>query len=254
MLTKRIIACLDCVNGRVIKGVQFQNHEDMGLVENLAEKYSKTADELVLYNIASSAQGQTVNFKWVRQISKKVNIPFCVAGGIRTINDAKSILNNGADKISINTPALENPSIINEFSKAFGRQAVVIGIDTKLVHGNYVIYKNTGKVEKTQAVQKGLEEWILEVQDRGCGEIVINSIAHDGMKNGYEIPLLERLRKISTVPIIASGGAGTMQHFADVFQKASVDGALSASIFHKNIVEIPKLKSFLKEKSIPIRI
>lgn len=255
MLAKRIIACLDCINGRVIKGIQFKNHEDIGDAFALAKKYSDLQiDELVLYNISSSADGQTVSYDWIKSVSKNINIPFCVAGGIRTIHDADKILNNGADKISINTPALENPAIINEFVKAFGRQAVVVGIDTQKIDGKNIIYKNTGRVEKTASVEKPLEDWIYEVQDRGAGEIVINSIANDGMKNGYDVELLAKLRRVVNVPIIASGGAGTMQHFLDVFKIANVDGALAASIFHKNILDIHTLKQFLLENSIEIRI
>ena len=254
MLTKRIIACLDCSNGRVIKGVQFQNHEDIGDVKTLAQRYSNSADELVLYNIASSADGKTVSYQWIREISKSVNIPFCIAGGIRTLQDADNILNNGADKISINTPALENPVIINEFVKKFGSQAVVVGIDTKKINGINTIYKNTGKPEQMSSVKKTLEEWVTEVQERGAGEIVINSISSDGMRNGYDVSLLQDLRKIVKVPLIASGGAGTIQHFLDVFNLARVDGALAASVFHKEIISIDNLKQFLASQNIPMRI
>ncbi len=254
MLTKRIIACLDCNNGRVIKGIQFQNHEDIGDATTLAQKYSNSADELVLYNITSSADGKTVSYQWIRKISKSVNIPFCIAGGIRTLQDADNILNNGADKISINTPALENPKIIDEFVKKFGSQAVVVGIDTKKINGINTIYKNTGKPEQMSSVNKTLEEWVIEVQERGAGEIVINSINSDGTRNGYDIKLLQDLRKIVKVPLIASGGAGTMQHFLDVFNLAHVDGALAASVFHKEIISINNLKQFLASKNIPMRI
>jgi len=254
MLTKRIIACLDCNNGRVIKGIQFQNHEDIGDAITLAQKYSNSADELVLYNITSSADGKTVSYQWIREISKSVNIPFCIAGGIRTLQDADNILNNGADKISINTPALENPKIIGEFVKKFGSQAVVVGIDTKKINGINTIYKNTGKPEQMSSVKKTLEEWVIEIQERGAGEIVINSINSDGTRNGYDVSLLQDLRKIVKVPLIASGGAGTMQHFLDVFNLAHVDGALAASVFHKEIININNLKQFLVSKNIPMRI
>ncbi|MFT4967144.1 MAG: cyclase [Candidatus Deianiraeaceae bacterium] len=254
MLAKRIIACLDSVNGRVIKGTQFQNHQDIGCVMDLAEKYSNLhVDELVLYNIASSADNQTVSYRWIREISKKINIPFCVAGGIRTLQDAENILNNGADKISINTPALQCPEIIDNFVKRFGSQAVVVGVDTKKINNINVIYQNTGKANKTFADVKKLENWIMEVQDRGAGEIVINSIASDGMKNGYDITLLAQLRKKIKIPLIASGGAGSMEHFLEAFN-VGVDGALAASVFHKDIIYINKLKHFLKTHNIPIRI
>ncbi len=255
MLAKRIIACLDCIDGRVIKGIQFKNHEDIGDVAELAHRYSNfNIDELVLYNITSSADAKTVSYEWIRNISKNVNIPFCVAGGIRTLQDADKILNNGADKISINTPALENPDIINEFVKHFGSQAVVIGVDTKKVDDVHQIYKNTGRPEKTMPSQKTLQKWVAEVQDRGAGEIVINTISSDGMRTGYDIKLLTMLREIVHVPMIASGGAGTMQHFLDVFSLANVDGALAASVFHKNIININELKNFLSQNKIPIRI
>lgn len=255
MLAKRIIACLDCIDGRVIKGVQFQNHEDIGDASELAQLYSAlNIDELVLYNIASSADGKTVSHEWIRNISKNINIPFCVAGGIRTIQDADKILNNGADKISINTPALENPSIINELVRLFGSQAIVIGVDVKESDGVYRIYKNTGRPEKTLAMDSNLFDWITQVQDRGAGEIVINSISSDGMRNGYNTELLSKLREITRVPLIASGGAGTMNHFLDVFIQSNVDGALAASVFHKKIIDVQNLKKFLSQNNIPIRL
>ena len=181
---------------KLSKECSLKNHEEIGNVKHLAQKYSNLqVDELVLYNIVSSAKNQTVSHKWIRDVSRAINIPFCIAGGIRTLKDAENILNNGADKISINTPALENPQIIDEFVKNFGSQAVVIGIDTKKVDNINIIYKNTGQPNLMSSSKKTLEEWVVEVQERGAGEVVINSINSDGMRNGYDILLLKKLRK-----------------------------------------------------------
>ena len=255
MLTKRIIPCLDIKDGRTVKGVNFEQIRDAGDPIELGAFYaSQGADELVFLDITATIEGRKTLSALVNKIAHCINIPFTVGGGIKTEEDVRVLLQNGADKISINTPALENPKIIDEFVKKFGSQAVVVGIDTKKINGINTIYKNTGKPEQMSAVKKTLEEWVMEVQERGAGEIVMNSINSDGTRNGYDISLLKGLRKIVKVPLIASGGAGEMQHFLDVFNLAHVDGARAASVFHKEIISIDNLKQFLASKNIPMRI
>ena len=209
MLTKRIIPCLDVKNGKVVKGVQFQNHKIVGDIVALAEFYSNQgADELVFYDITASSEQRVVNDLWVKQIAEKINIPFCVAGGIRELEDAEKILNTGADKISVNSPALETPNLINQLVKKFGQQCVVIGIDSLEVEDNYYVCQYTGDINKTRTLNKFTADWIQEVQDRGAGEIVLNCMNHDGVRKGYDIKQLSTMREITRIPLIASGGAG----------------------------------------------
>lgn len=255
MLTKRIIACLDVRDGRVVKGVQFKNHEDMGDIVELARHYSKSGvDELVFYDIAASARKSRVDRAWVSKIAREISIPFCVAGGIKSEEDARELLANGADKISINSPALKNPALIENLAKSFGTQCVVVGIDSfKDSEGNLKVYQLTGD-EKTAAHSgKFTLEWVKEVQKRGAGEIVLNMMNQDGLKTGYDLEQLALVRAICSVPLIASGGAGTKEHFLDAF-KIGVDGCLAASIFHKKLVDISELKIFLKNAGESIRI
>ena len=254
MLTKRIIPCLDVKNGKVVKGVQFQNHKIVGDIVALAEFYSNQgADELVFYDITASSEQRVVNDLWVKQIAEKINIPFCVAGGIRELEDAEKILNTGADKISVNSPALETPNLINQLVKKFGQQCVVIGIDSLEVEDNYYVCQYTGDINKTRTLNKLTADWIQEVQDRGAGEIVLNCINHDGVRKGYDIKQLSTMRKITRIPLIASGGAGDMQHFLAVFEEAAIEGALAASVFHKGQIEIDQLKKYLKSNHIEVR-
>ena len=254
MLTKRIIPCLDVKNGKVVKGVQFQNHKIVGDIVALAEFYSNQgADELVFYDITASSEQRVVNDLWVKQIAEKINIPFCVAGGIRGLDDAEKILNAGADKISVNSPALENLNLINQLVKKFGQQCVVIGIDSLEVEDNYYVCQYTGDINKTRTLNKLTADWIQEVQDRGAGEIVLNCINHDGVRKGYDIKQLSTMRKITRIPLIASGGAGDMQHFLAVFEEAAIEGALAASVFHKGQIEIDQLKKYLKSNHIEVR-
>ncbi len=251
MLTKRIIPCLDIRDGRVVKGVKFKNHRDMGDPAELAEIYSKNgADELVFYDITASPEGREVDLDWVNKVGKRISIPFAVAGGINSVESAKRVLNAGADKISINTPALNNPDLINELVSAFGSQCVVIGIDTK----NNEIYKNTGNPSKTTKEPWTLIDWIVEVQKRGAGEIVLNSMSQDGAKNGFNLELLREVKPYLKVPVIASGGAGEMKHFVEIFKENLADGGLAATIFHAGEVEIPDLKKYLKGKGVCVRI
>lgn len=254
MLAKRIIPCLDVKDGKVVKGVKFRNHRVVGDVYELSQRYrNEGADELVFYDITASSDQRVVDKAWIKEIASQLDIPFTVAGGIRTLKDAETILHYGADKISINSPALERPEFISELAEAFGTQCVVIGIDSKHEEGEQVVYLYTGDVTKTVKSKRRTMEWAKTVQSLGAGEIVLNCMDTDGVREGYDIPQLRELRQQVTIPIIASGGAGTMQHFTDVFKNADVDGALAATVFHENIIPIPALKKKLIDDGIPIR-
>lgn len=254
MLAKRIIPCLDVKNGKVVKGIQFNHHRVVGDMLELAEHYCQSgADELVFYDITASCDNRTVNREWIKQIAKKLNIPFCVAGGIRSLTDAENILNAGADKISINSPALENPDFINQLSEVFGTQCVVIGIDSLKMGNHYHVYQYTGDSNKTRDTGRETAAWIQEVQARGAGEIVLNCMNQDGSRQGYDFNQLTRMREITSLPLIASGGAGTMQDFVTVFKQANVDGALAASVFHSSAISIMQLKKILSNNQIEIR-
>lgn len=255
MLAKRIIPCLDVKNGVVVKGVKFKNHQIMGDILKYAQYYRDAgADELVFYDITASSDGRIVDKQWISKVAQILDIPFSVAGGIRSINDARVILNAGADKISINSPALENPQLISDLAKEFGSQCVVIGIDSHEHDGNYVVYQYTGDIKKTRATSRRTEDWVLEVQKLGAGEIVLNCMNQDGVKKGYDIQQLVKIRKLVHIPLIASGGAGMSSHFNDVFKNADVDGALAASVFHNNDIEIGELKKYLRSENIEVRI
>ncbi|EAK9882315.1 imidazole glycerol phosphate synthase subunit HisF [Campylobacter lari] len=255
MLTKRIIACLDVKDGRVVKGVQFKNHEDMGDVIELAKFYSQNGiDELVFYDITASAKNERINRAWVSKVAQNISIPFCVAGGIKSEDDAKELLANGADKISINSPALNDPDLISRLAKSFGVQCVVVGIDTfKDENNELLVYKYTGDESKSHHSGKKTLEWVKQVCELGAGEIVLNMMNQDGMRKGYDLDQLTKVRQICPVPLVASGGAGAKEHFLDAF-KLGVDGALAASVFHKKLIDIKELKLFLKDQGIQIRI
>lgn len=255
MLTKRIIPCLDVRNGRVVKGVQFRDHRDMGDILELAQRYAdEGADELVFYDITASSDGRVVDKSWIRKVARIIDIPFCVAGGIRSIDDARSILNDGADKISVNSPALERPEFITELASAFGKQCIVVGIDSREEDGRYVVYQYTGDASKTIQSKHDTVSWAKQVQELGAGEIVLNCMNQDGVRQGYDLKQLSLLREALTIPLIASGGAGSEQHFADVFQESGVDGALAASVFHSGQIPIPALKAYLKDSKIEVRL
>jgi len=255
MLTKRIIPCLDVKDGKVVKGVEFRNHKIMGDILELAAYYSAAgADELVFYDITASSEQRLVSPLWVHQIASSINIPFTVAGGIRSMEQAKSILNAGADKVSINSPALEQPDLINELSRNFGSQCVVIGIDSQWLIDDYYVYQYTGDENKTLNSRRKTSEWIKEVQDRGAGEIVLNCMQSDGVRTGYDLIQLEQMRSFCRVPFIASGGAGSLDHFVDVFLKSRVNGALAASVFHEKILAINEIKLALREQNIEVRL
>ena len=255
MLAKRVIPCLDVLNGLVVKGVQFKNHKIVGDIIELASRYAQEgADELVFYDIGASVNDKLVSSDWISQVSQSIDIPFCVAGGINSIKSAEERLAAGADKISINSPAIQRPGLINELTDSFGKQCVVIGIDTFQEGNKYRVKSFTGDPNKTKETGKITKEWVEEVISRGAGEIVLNCMNKDGVKQGYDIEQLSSIREICTVPLIASGGAGTIQHFIDVFKKTNVDGALAASVFHKSLINIQNLKEELDNSNIEVRL
>ncbi len=241
-------------DGRVVKGVRFRDHRVVGDIIELAERYRREgADELVFYDITASPDGRSVDRSWVDRVAAVLDIPFCVAGGIRSLRDAEEVLNYGADKISINTPALERPALIGELAKRFGSQCVVIAIDSQQLGADYHVYRNTGDPEKTAAAERLTLDWVREVQERGAGEIVLNCMNQDGVRKGYDLAQLRLVRADCRVPLIASGGAGAREHFAEVFEQARVDGALAASVFHSATINITELKQFLRERNIEVR-
>lgn len=238
----------------MVKGVQFRNHRVVGDIIELAERYCfEGADEIVFYDITASPDGRSVDRSWVDRVAAVIDIPFCVAGGIRSVADAEDVLHKGADKISINTPALESPVLINELARRFGSQCVVLGVDSREHDGNFHVYQFTGDPDKTAAAERSTLEWIAEAQDRGIGEIVLNCMNQDGVRKGYDNRQLRMVRERSHVPLIASGGAGAMSHFRDTFQTADVDGALAASVFHGAEINIGDLKRYLVDHAIDVR-
>ncbi|MDC9620599.1 imidazole glycerol phosphate synthase subunit HisF [Xenorhabdus sp. XENO-7] len=256
MLAKRIIPCLDVRDGQVVKGVQFRNHEIIGDIVPLAQRYAQEgADELVFYDITASSDGRVVDKSWVAKVAEVIDIPFCVAGGIKTTEEAGQILSFGADKISINSPALADPSLISRLADRYGVQCVVIGIDTWFDENSnsYRVYQFTGDEKRTTATQWQTLDWVNEVQQRGAGEIVLNMMNQDGVRNGYDLTQLKLVRDICSVPLVASGGAGTPEHFLDAFKLANVDGALAASVFHKQIINIGELKQYLATQGVEVR-
>jgi cyclase len=255
MLSRRIIPCLDVRDGRVVKGVRFRDHVDMGDILELSRRYRDAgADELVFYDISASPEGRTVDRNWIARVAALLDIPFCVAGGIRSVADARSALAAGADKISVNTPALERPELIAELADAFGVQCVVVGIDSlRDDDGEWRVRSHTGDPATLRAHARRTLDWVSEVQSRGAGEIVLNCMGSDGVRAGYDIGQLRAARAICAVPLVASGGAGTPAHFAEVFHDADVDAALGASAFHSGAIAIPALKNYLHEQGIEVR-
>lgn len=254
MLSKRIIPCLDVRNGDVVKGVKFKDHVVLGGIIELARRYRDAgADELVFYDITASAEKRSVDPTWVEKVAAEIDIPFCVAGGIRSVETAEKVLHAGADKISINTPALLRPQLIDELAKAFGSQCVVIGMDSALIGEDYHLWKFTGSTETIANAGRKTIDWIKEVQDRGAGEIVLNCMDADGTKAGYDLKQLKMARELSRVPLVASGGAGSAEDFEKAFSEAGADAALAAGIFHRGELAIPDLKEILKNRGVPVR-
>lgn len=250
MLTKRIIPCLDIKEGRTVKGINFESIRDAGDPVALASLYAQQgADELVFLDIAATNENRKTFSTLVREIARHINIPFTVGGGITSVEDASILLEAGADKVSINSSAVRNPQLIDEMAKAFGSQFVVVAIDAKKVINSWIVHTHGGK----KPTDKKLFSWAEEVQQRGAGEILFTSMDHDGTKNGFAIDALSKLNQLLSIPVIASGGAGNMGHFMDVFQLGKADAALAASIFHFGEVPLPDLKKYLKDRHISIR-
>ena len=251
MLTKRIIPCLDIKNGRTVKGVNFVDLKDAGDPVELAKKYAETgADELVFLDISATEERRATLIDLVRKVAAAINIPFTVGGGISSVADVDVLLRNGADKVSINSSAVKNPNLINEIAAKYGSQCVVVAIDAKQIDGDWIVHLVGGKV----STELNLFDWAKEVEQRGAGEILFTSMNNDGTKNGFANEALAKLSEIVNIPIIASGGAGTMEHFAETFITGKADAALAASVFHYQEIEIPELKRFLKNQSIAIRV
>lgn len=255
MLAKRIIPCLDVRDGRVVKGVKFRDHVDLGGILELAQRYRDAgADELVFYDITASAEKRSVDPRWVSDTAKVLDIPFCVAGGIRSVEDARRVLHAGADKVSINSPAIERPELIDELAAAFGSQCVVIGIDSAYENGDYFIWQYTGSEKTARSAGRRTLDWVREVQERGAGEIVLNCMGADGTKQGYDIEQLKAVRAITHVPLVASGGAGSFKDFYQALAFAGVDAALAAGVFHRGEISIPELKHELDHKGLVMRL
>jgi cyclase len=255
MLSRRIIPCLDVRDGRVVKGVRFRDHVVVGAIEELALRYrDEGADELVFYDITASPERRSVDCDWVGRVARLIDIPFCVAGGIRSVADAGRVLAAGADKISVNSPALERPALIGELADAFGVQCVVVGVDSlKDADGQWRVRQYSGDPSMTKSLGRRTLDWIEEAQRLGAGEIVLNCMGSDGARDGYDIEQLVAARALCQVPLVASGGAGAREHFAEVFRDADVDAALAASIFHRGDLAIATLKAFLRDEHIEVR-
>lgn len=250
-LSKRIIPCLDVKDGRTVKGVNFVDLRDAGDPVELAAQYAQQgADELVFLDITATHERRKTMIEMVKSVARQLNIPFTIGGGISEIADAEALLNAGADKISINSAAVRNPKLIEELAKAFGVQFVVLAVDTKYVNGKNMVHLNGGRL----ITELETENWIKQAENLGAGEILLTSMDHDGTKAGFDCGLLGKINNMINIPIIASGGAGTVDHFTEVFQKANVDAALAASVFHYGEILIPDLKQELKRNNIPVRI
>ncbi|MBU2020304.1 MAG: imidazole glycerol phosphate synthase subunit HisF [Bacteroidetes bacterium] len=251
MLTKRIIPCLDIKNGRTVKGVNFVDLRDAGDPVELAKIYSdEGADELVFLDISATEERRKTLVNLVREVAATINIPFTVGGGISSVADVEVLLQNGADKVSINSSAIKNPQLINDLANKFGSQCVVVAIDAKQVDGQWIVHLMGGKVP----TELNLFDWAVEVADRGAGEILFTSMDNDGTKNGFANEALAKLSTLVNIPIISSGGAGNMQHFVDSFNSGQADAALAASVFHFKEIEIKSLKQELRNNNIAVRL
>lgn len=250
MLSRRIIPCLDIKDGRTVKGTNFVDLRDAGDPVELALRYCEEgADELVFLDITATTEQRKTLARLVRDIATHINIPFTVGGGISTAEDVSLLLENGADKISLNTSAVKRPGLVDELARHFGSQCVVVAVDAKRIDGNWTVVTHGGR----KATPLSVSNWAKEVTERGAGEILLTSMEHDGTRNGFALEMTKQVSAIVPVPVIASGGAGTMEHFADVFQLAGADAALAASIFHFKEIPIPGLKRYLRQQNIPVR-
>ncbi len=234
--------------------MRFRDHRVVGGILELAGRYrDEGADELVFYDITASPEGRSVDRSWISRVGEVLDIPFCVAGGIRGVADAESILAAGAEKVSVNSPALERPSLIDDLARRFGSQCVVVGIDSLTAPDGWRVHQYTGDPSRSRDSARQTLDWVREVQSRGAGEIVLNCMNSDGVRQGYDIAQLRAVRSACAVPLIASGGAGSMDHFASVFREARVDGALAASVFHTAAIAIPELKAYLRGAGVEVR-
>ncbi len=251
MLTKRIIPCLDVKNGQTVKGINFLNIKEVGDAVELGAQYARDgADELVFLDITATNEKRKTLSELVSRIARNINIPFTVGGGISSVDDVSVLLNCGADKISVNTAAVRNPQLINDLAQNFGSQCVVLAVDTKFVDGEWLVYLNGGRIP----TEIRTKDWVKEAVDRGAGEILLTSMNNDGTKDGFAIDITKAVSESVNVPVIASGGAGTMEHFTEVFKEGKADAALAASIFHYGEIGIAELKAYLKKNGIEIRI
>ena len=253
MPARRIIPCLDVKDGRVVKGVQFRDHRDAGDIVEQALRYrDEGADELVFYDITASVEGRSVDLAWVRKVAEIIDIPFAVAGGLRSRDEAAACLDSGADKSSINSPALERPALIEELARDFGSQCVVLGVDSLEADGDYWVKQFTGSPDATRDTGRRTIDWVREACDRGAGEVVLNCMRRDGVRTGYDTAHTACVIDAVTVPVIASGGAGAPEHFREAFEFGA-SGALAATVFHDRIIAIPELKEFLASCGIEMR-
>jgi len=251
---RRIIPCLDVKDGRVVKGVRFCDHRDAGDIVEQAMRYrDEGADEIVFYDITASAEDRSVDLVWVRKVARVIDVPFTVAGGLRTRDQAAACLDCGADKVSINSPALERPALIEELARDFGSQCVVLGVDSLEAGGEYLVKQYTGDPDRTRDAGRRTLDWVVEACDRGAGEVVLNCMTRDGVRTGYDLEHTRAVVEAVDVPVIASGGAGAPEHFRDAFSDAGASGALAATVFHDRIIAIPELKEFLAKCGIEMR-
>jgi cyclase len=242
-------------DGQVVKGIRFREHRVVGDILELAVRYrDEGADELVFYDITASPEGRSVDRAWVSRVAKVLDIPFCVAGGISSVADAEQVLNAGAEKISVNSPALREPDLIDRLSARFGAQCVVVGVDSQMTPEGYRVYQFTGDPSRTRDSRRDTLDWVREVQQRGAGEIVLNCMGSDGTRHGYDVQQLRRVRELCGVPLVASGGAGMVEHFVSAFRDAAVDATLAASVFHSGAIAIPDLKRALHAQGIEVRL
>lgn len=251
MLTKRIIPCLDVKDGRTVKGVNFVNLRDAGDPVELGKVYSdEGADELVFLDISATLDKRKTVVELVKRIAKNINIPFTIGGGISSIEDVSACLNAGADKVSINSAAVKNPELINQLAAEFGSQCITVAIDTKLFEGKHRVHTHGG----TKPTEIDTFAWAKEVEERGAGEILLTSMNHDGVKTGFANEVIVRISEAASIPVIASGGAGNMEHFVETFTEGKADAALAASIFHFKEIGIQELKQYLREKGVLVRL